>query len=304
MDPGRYHDLGAADAPQLRLEARLAACDLFRRSGLALLSTRWNRHVHPERASDCLDYAAIEVMGSGTFERRRGRERMLADVGTLVLFNPGESFEIRHPIGDANEGTTIRIDARAWDAMCAARRRATGARNGFAHAALPCPASLVFALNVLAAHAADLDPLDCEERVLQLVLDAVALDVADDDREPASEAARRTARVVLEVLNESFARPIHLDEVAREAGRSVWHVAKQFRQATGSTVHARLVRIRLRHALRALARGAPDLTTVALDVGFGSHSHFTSAFRREFGLSPGRARDLLAPELHRDRRTH
>ncbi|MFH1680297.1 MAG: helix-turn-helix domain-containing protein [Candidatus Eisenbacteria bacterium] len=27
-------------------------------------------------------------------------------------------------------------------------------------------------------------------------------------------------------------------------------------------------------------------TDLALDVGFASHSHFTDAFRREFGVSP------------------
>jgi AraC family transcriptional regulator len=33
-----------------------------------------------------------------------------------------------------------------------------------------------------------------------------------------------------------------------------------------------------------------DLAAVALDVGFASHSHFTDAFRREFGRAPSEVR--------------
>jgi AraC-like DNA-binding protein len=39
-------------------------------------------------------------------------------------------------------------------------------------------------------------------------------------------------------------------------------------------------------ALEPLADGAGDLTRIALDLGFSSHSHFTAAFRRHFGLTP------------------
>ena len=43
--------------------------------------------------------------------------------------------------------------------------------------------------------------------------------------------------------------------------------------------------LRLRMALERL-RGNEDLTTIALDLGYSSHSHFTMAFRREYGLTP------------------
>jgi len=43
---------------------------------------------------------------------------------------------------------------------------------------------------------------------------------------------------------------------------------------------------RLTEAARALANGAPDILTVALDVGYGSHEAFTRAFREQFGLTP------------------
>jgi AraC-like DNA-binding protein len=44
---------------------------------------------------------------------------------------------------------------------------------------------------------------------------------------------------------------------------------------------------RMALAARALAAGA-DLTRAAADAGFATPSHFSAAFRRMFGLSPGR----------------
>jgi AraC family transcriptional regulator len=43
---------------------------------------------------------------------------------------------------------------------------------------------------------------------------------------------------------------------------------------------------RLTEAARALARGAPDILTLALDADYGSHEAFTRAFRDHFGVTP------------------
>jgi AraC family transcriptional regulator len=43
---------------------------------------------------------------------------------------------------------------------------------------------------------------------------------------------------------------------------------------------------RLSEAARALSNGAPDILSVALDVGYGSHEAFTRAFREQFGVTP------------------
>jgi AraC-like DNA-binding protein len=38
-----------------------------------------------------------------------------------------------------------------------------------------------------------------------------------------------------------------------------------------------------------------DLTSIALDAGFTSHSHFTARFREFFGLTPDALRRAAAP---------
>jgi AraC-like DNA-binding protein len=57
--------------------------------------------------------------------------------------------------------------------------------------------------------------------------------------------------------------------------------------------------LRLRTALERLPLSAGELTTLALELGFSSHSHFTASFTREYGVPPSsvgnarRARALL-----------
>lgn len=83
---------------------------------------------------------------------------------------------------------------------------------------------------------------------------------------------------------------ITLDEVARAVHASPFHLARIFQQQTGVPVHRYLTQLRLRASLERLAGGASDLTALALELGFSSHSHFTDAFRREFGKSPSELR--------------
>lgn len=77
-----------------------------------------------------------------------------------------------------------------------------------------------------------------------------------------------------------------LTEVARRVGVSVFHLCRVFRRHTGMTLHAYRTELRLRHALERLLEGRTPITQTALELGFSSHSHFTAAFRRAFGLTP------------------
>jgi AraC family transcriptional regulator len=47
---------------------------------------------------------------------------------------------------------------------------------------------------------------------------------------------------------------------------------------------------RLTKAARALAKGAPDILTLALEADYGSHEAFTRAFRDHFGITPEQVR--------------
>src|SRR6185312_12001583 len=83
-----------------------------------------------------------------------------------------------------------------------------------------------------------------------------------------------------------FAEDISLDDIAAASGVSRYHLVRAFGFATGTSVMRYLRGRRLSEAARALASGAADILTVALEAGYGSHEAFTRAFREQFGLTP------------------
>ena len=83
-----------------------------------------------------------------------------------------------------------------------------------------------------------------------------------------------------------FAGEISLDQVAAAGGVSRYYLSRAFAEATGFPVMQYVRARRLSEAARSLAAGAPDILSVALEAGYGSHGAFTRAFRDQFGLTP------------------
>jgi AraC-like DNA-binding protein len=81
---------------------------------------------------------------------------------------------------------------------------------------------------------------------------------------------------------------ITLDDLARQAGVSRFHFARQFRLSTGESPMAYLRRARVERALRLLLSRDATIAGVAARLGFADQSHFTRTFARLVGISPGR----------------
>jgi len=82
------------------------------------------------------------------------------------------------------------------------------------------------------------------------------------------------------------ALPLTLGDVAEASGLSRFHLSRVFPAVTGHSVFGYVRARRLSEAARQLADGAPDILSVALDAGYGSHEAFTRAFRDVLGLTP------------------
>ncbi len=87
-----------------------------------------------------------------------------------------------------------------------------------------------------------------------------------------------------------YGQEIGLDDMAEHIGVSRFHLSRSFPAATGLSISAYLRGRRLTEAAKALAGGAPDILSVALDACYGSHEAFTRAFRDQFGLTPEQVR--------------
>jgi AraC-like DNA-binding protein len=99
----------------------------------------------------------------------------------------------------------------------------------------------------------------------------------------------RAALAMAEHLLSAPAERLDLAAAARAAGASLRTLQRRFPDQTGLTLEAWRRKARLIHALGALSAGAP-VTVAALECGYDSLSAFITAFRRQFGETPGRYR--------------
>jgi len=74
--------------------------------------------------------------------------------------------------------------------------------------------------------------------------------------------------------------------LAAKVGMGLGRFLREFRVSFEATPHQYVQQRRLARA-RELLRGTDaSLSTVALETGFASHSHFSTAFRAAFGVTP------------------
>jgi LacI family transcriptional regulator len=79
---------------------------------------------------------------------------------------------------------------------------------------------------------------------------------------------------------------IDVGRLAEEVGLSLSVLERRFRQHLGRTPKSEIMRIQIDHARRLLAQTDANCQTVAKKSGFHSLTYFTSAFRRETGMTP------------------
>jgi AraC family transcriptional regulator len=92
--------------------------------------------------------------------------------------------------------------------------------------------------------------------------------------------------VARDVLEGSLDETLRLDELARRAHLSPFHLHRHFQRAFGETPQAYRTRRRLEKAAAALKSSSLPVTDIALDAGFSSLGSFSSLFKRRFGVSP------------------
>ncbi len=109
---------------------------------------------------------------------------------------------------------------------------------------------------------------------------------------PASSSSRRLVRRAKEFVQEHVSTPLRLCEIAAAVGASAPYLTDLFRRIEGIPLHRYVMQLRLARALVELPH-ANDLTMLAVDLGFSSHSHFTSALSQIFGVGPRAGRTTV-----------
>lgn len=98
---------------------------------------------------------------------------------------------------------------------------------------------------------------------------------------------RERVRRVMAILAENIAEPPGLEEIGRRVGCSHYYLSRIFSQEMGCGIFQYLRGLRLERAAGLLREGKMNVTQVAMEVGYSSPSHFSTAFHEMFGCCPG-----------------
>lgn len=103
-----------------------------------------------------------------------------------------------------------------------------------------------------------------------------------------SDADRR--RAILDFLSYRFDGPARLEDLARRLHLSPSRTRHLVAELFGKPFRTLALELRLKGAASLLGQTQLPLADIALRMGFCDASHFSNAFRRQFGMSPRRYR--------------
>jgi len=231
---------------------------------------------------------------AGVFAKHEGPRRHVIATPNHAVFIPANSaYRLSFPACIGDQSLTLQFSSAALARVLPQAM----SRDGFDCSAYETRAllapSVMLARSLLFRRLArgEVDPLEAEELSVGLLvcaLSAARKGATGRNRRVPRASGRRWRHVerVKEAVSTSPERKWTLDELAELACVSPFHLAHVFRAEVGASVYRYVLRARLARALGAVLESDTDLTAVALETGFASHSHFTARFRELFGLTP------------------
>jgi AraC family transcriptional regulator len=221
----------------------------------------------------------LVVTFGGAFEFQVGRSTTWVDCGRLLFASDGESYIDHHRVPGTGHASLILTPAEAtveelWGRADHGRVRAGSLRMQM--------------LTQYLRRASG--PLAAQEIAVALLAEAFqgGRAVAMNDQ--------RCVRLAKEVLHGWDEGRITLEAVAQAVGVTSVHLTQCFKRSEGVPLYRYQTQLRLARALDRLPE-SEDITDLALELGFSSHSHFSAAFRAQVGITPSHFRSVARNEM-------
>ena len=241
------------------------------------------------------DHHTTGVSVSCVYVRHVGHDQTVAEANQVLFFNATESYRVSHPVTGGDGSLTLVISEPQLRELAPVTFLRDGATLAFRQQRLriDARAQVLVALLRHTLHRNIAEPLEAESLALTLV--QRVLGPRTTHAAGASIGRQRLVDRIKLVLASDLARRWTLAEIATEVRGSPVYLTQVFQQVEGLPLYRYQLRLRLARALDLLAQ-YDDLTTLSLDLGFSSHSHFSAAFREAYGRSPS---EFRRSALHR-----
>lgn len=243
-------------------------------------------------AEECATRNHLVFPYRGVYLRHVGGTQAVADANHVLLFNADEGYRVSHPLAGGDASLSISFAQSALRELAPTGALRPGVEGGFRAQALRIDARAQ-ALAAALRHAlrkGRIGPLEAEEVALRLAAGSLGPPAAR--AAGATRAGQRLVDRAKLLLSSDPGRRWSLSEVAAVVGGSPVYLTQAFQRVEGMPLSRYQLQLRLARALDQLGRDI-DLSTLAQDLGFASHSHFSAAFRRTYGHSPSAFRASL-----------
>jgi AraC-like DNA-binding protein len=221
----------------------------------------------------------------GVYVHHVGHDQAVAEANQVLFFNAQEGYRVSHPVAGGDGSLTLVIEESQLQELAPVEilHRSSGVAFRRRRLRIDAPAQALVALLRHGLHQKVAEPLEAE--VLALTLVRRTLGPRSSHVPGATVGRQKLADRAKLVLSSDLMRRWTLAEIAGELHVSAVYLTQVFQQVEGLPLYQYQLRLRLARALDLLAR-SDDLTTLALDLGFSSHSHLSATFRRVYGCSP------------------
>lgn len=133
-----------------------------------------------------------------------------------------------------------------------------------------------------------------QARALDLVSHFLRQAMASSDDDDLKDRDAAIVGKATKILQENYADPPSMDELARRLGVSASKLSKIFKKTRYRNISTTLFNVRMDEAMKLIRSGRLNISEVSFAVGYEHPSNFSSAFRRRFKISP---RDAANPSL-------
>ena len=276
---GGYYCRMADDQNELSVQTLLETTTLSIRD---MACSGQCRHKSP---TECASAVHLVFPYRGAFMRHVGSVETVAEANQLIFFNEDEEYAISHPVGGGDACLSISLAPELLQELAPPEQLAPGpaARFEVPRRGIDSPSQALVAMLRYGLSRGAMEPLEAETLALALIRRSLG-ERTSHVRATTYGREKLVDRTKL-LLASNPGRRWTLAAMAAEVGVSPVYLTQVFAQAEGVPLYRYQLRLRLARALD-LLEGCPDLTMLALDLGFSSHSHFTAAFRQHFGQSP------------------
>ena len=240
-------------------------------------------------AEECASRTHFVFPYRGVYLRHVGGDLAVADANHVLFFNEGQGYQVSHPVAGGDASLVLSVSEPTLRELAPKGLVCESATFAFNQQHLRIDAraqSLVMLLKHSLEHGT-IEPLEAE--ALSLTLVSRAIGPRTSRASGATYARRRLVDRVKVLLASDLSRRWTLAEIATGIGGSPVYLTQVFQQVEGLPLYRYHLRLRLARALDELAV-REDLSGLAQDLGFSSHSHFSAAFKQAYGLTPAEFR--------------